>query len=189
MKKLGDISISDDVFLRLLSLSDFEEFFAFMQKIYPQAYKHIWEDGGKWYVYETFGYTNFVKELVGENSPYFFVFKKDKLIGVLKLQFAMSFPSSIEKNLVKLHRIYLDEEIWGQGIGQLLLNWLIKYSKNKGYSIIWLEVMDFHEAAIHFYKKIGFEVLESFQLPFEKMYEEYRGMYRMILSLEEQGKV
>lgn len=184
MKKFGDLMVSDDIFLRLLSLSDFETFFSFMQRVYPQAYRHIWEDGGDWYVHETFGYTNFAKELVGENSPYFLVFKKEKLIGILKLEFAVSFLNSPEKNAIKLHRIYLDEEVWGQGIGQVLLNWLIEYSKNKGYKMIWLEVMDFHESAIKFYQKVGFEIFESFRLSFEKMHENYRGMHRMTLDLK-----
>jgi ribosomal protein S18 acetylase RimI-like enzyme len=43
-------------------------------------------------------------------------------------------------------------------------------------STIWLEVMSFQPQAKRFYQKIGFEHLLSYQLDFERIYPEYRGI-------------
>lgn len=58
----------------------------------------------------------------------------------------------------KGQRMYLEDlivnEAWrGKGIGKALLDELIQIAKNKGYSGIMWQVLDWNEPAINFYKK------------------------------------
>jgi len=52
-----------------------------------------------------------------------------------------------------------------------------------GNKLLWLERMSTNDATIGFYRKHGFEDGGQFRLPFELMYEKFRGMYRMAWQL------
>jgi len=52
-----------------------------------------------------------------------------------------------------LEDIVVTEKMRGKGMGKLLLGKLIQVAKEKGYSGIMWQVLDWNEPAIHFYKK------------------------------------
>ena len=51
------------------------------------------------------------------------------------------------------------KEYWGKGIGSMLLEGLIKFSKQASYRSIYLDVRADNERAISLYRKFGFEKL------------------------------
>jgi len=78
-----------------------------------------------------------------------------------------------------LHRIYIDPEVQGKGIGKLLLVWLTAKAKSWGSTLLWLEAMDTQTSAIEFYKRTGFTISNTLRLEVKYLHEHLRGMYRM----------
>lgn len=54
-----------------------------------------------------------------------------------------------------LEDIYVDEAFRGRGIGHLLMEQLIAVAKEKGYSGMMWQVLDWNESAIRFYERYG----------------------------------
>ncbi len=50
------IKISERTFLRSINLADHTALYDLMKTIYLQAYRHLWVDGGKWYLDRIYGW-------------------------------------------------------------------------------------------------------------------------------------
>ena len=66
-----------------------------------------------------------------------------------------------EDNTVFLSKIYLKESNQTKGIGQLMLNRVVDYAKEKGAKAVHLTVNKHNAKAIRFYEKNGFKNMES----------------------------
>ena len=179
----NSIHISDDIHLRPISNEDSELLYHLMKRIYPPAYIDYWQDDGSWYVDSLYNKDNIQKEFSEENTLYSFVYYKSQLIGIIRLVYHLNTDYKLDKNYVKLHRLYLDQSIQNKGIGYKIMSWLINHSSQKGYTYLWLEVMEKQPQALHFYQKLGFEIVDKVYLDFPLLYDDYRGMYKAVLCL------
>jgi ribosomal protein S18 acetylase RimI-like enzyme len=177
------IKISERIFLCSINLADHAVLYNVMKTIYPQAYRHLWVDGGKWYMDRIYGPDNFRQELAEPGSFYYFIEFNGAKAGILRLQDDKSLIDFPDKKATKLQRIYLDAAVQGNGIGREVLDWTAQRAMQTGYSHLWLEVMDTQEQAIEFYKKAGFVVSGAFRLDYELVHPQLRGMYRMLKTL------
>lgn len=66
------------------------------------------------------------------------------------------FVASSVAGEVTLMNIVIAPEYQGQGIGRLLLQFLLDYSREKNEQEIWLEVRASNRGAIHLYQGLGF---------------------------------
>lgn len=66
------------------------------------------------------------------------------------------FVASAVAGEVTLMNIAISPEKQGQGAGQLLLQFLLNYSRENNQQEIWLEVRYSNQNAIHLYQKLGF---------------------------------
>ena len=65
--------------------------------------------------------------------------------------------------------MFVSPQYRGRGVAQLILDELIKWARQNNIKKVCLETGDKFEAAIHFYKKNGFQVCEPFgQYKYEK---------------------
>lgn len=64
------------------------------------------------------------------------------------------------KNEAKLHKIYILPAMQGRGIGKILINEVVNRVKQKGTSILFLNVNRYNPA-INFYEKLGFKIVGS----------------------------
>lgn len=71
---------------------------------------------------------------------------------------------------------------WNQGIGSMLLERLIKYAKEHGIELIYLEVRSDNHAAIHLYEKYGFKQTGTLPAYF-KIGNDYYDFWSMCLDL------
>lgn len=69
----------------------------------------------------------------------------------------------LDKNVTRLHKLYMLTESQGKGIGKLLIDKIEDFAKEKHSEIISLNVNKFNKA-ISFYTKIGFEVVAEEEL-------------------------
>jgi ribosomal protein S18 acetylase RimI-like enzyme len=177
------ISLRPELSLQQVRLKDQEKLFLLMMKIYRPVYQHLWFDDGSSYVESQFNAQQLQNELSSPNASYYFVLHREEPIGILRFLKDTTTSAIKETNTTKLHRIYLDPSVHGQGIGKALMHWLIEFSITQDQQSIWLECMDTQMAAYHFYKQLGFTTVESFTLDSPTMRSERRGMLRMKMNL------
>jgi GNAT superfamily N-acetyltransferase len=173
------IQISHNLQVRFISIEDQKVLYALMQRIYPPTYSDYWKDKGKWYVNDLYTIENVQKELSEEKTDYFFIVLSEHIIGIMRIVYEVNPHHKKDKNYVKLHRLYLDQTIQNKGIGKQLMLWLIEKVKQEGYSKIWLDAMEKQPQALHFYQKLGFEIVDKVYLDFPLLIDEYRGMLKM----------
>ncbi|MFC3881613.1 GNAT family N-acetyltransferase [Algoriphagus namhaensis] len=157
-----------DLKLQPITEKDHKKLFDLMKKIYTPAYSHFWIDQGEWYLELCYNIDNLKKELARERSHYFFIQWSNKTIGILKYDFPFS-PREIEiPNAMKLHRLYLHPSTHGKGIAPKIMTYLEEIAKSNGLDTIWLEAMARQEQAKCFYKKMGYKLIHSYKLDFER---------------------
>lgn len=62
-------------------------------------------------------------------------------------------------NPLQISRIYVHPEAKGQGIGRILMAAAKAHAAEYGHDYLWLGVWQQNEAAIAFYKKMGFAII------------------------------
>ncbi len=184
------ITISDLLQLHPIRLEDQSELYTLMQRIYPPAYAHFWEDQGNWYINTLYTLENLKKELQEEGSHYYFVrFRKStytekyNLIGIFKIIENHIYPEQTTQHSFKVHRIYLDTTIQGKGIGKQLMNYAQKRAKETNHNLIWLDAMDQHVQAMAFYTMLGYTKGGLQQLDLELLHTKYRPMWYLYKHL------
>lgn len=170
------IYINSKLSLRPIKIEDQPFLFALMQEVYTSAYQDFWENDCSWYLDLCFSTKNLNKELSRDTSHYFFIEYNGLKAGILKYDFPFS-PKQIEiPNAMKLHRLYLHEDLHGTGVAKELMDWLEKIALEAKLDSIWLEAMEQKPQARRFYEKIGYELVYSYQLEFELLKPDYRGI-------------
>lgn len=177
------IKVSKEISLKPICLKDQGLLLEVIRKIYLPVYRHLWTDNGAFYFEKNFSVPNLTQELAEEGSDYYFILYNTQIIGILRIQFekeCIDFPGKLA---TKLHRIYLDPEVHGLGIGQRLLDWTIEQSKARQHSLLWLEAMDTQKQSLQFYQKNDFKISGSFNLEVPNIIEKWQGMHRMYVEL------
>jgi len=159
-----------------IKIEDKKALFTLMNEVYRHSYRKIWKDEGDWYVNLIYSEENVAKELGRTPTHYFFVEWKEEKIGILKYDFPFS-PTHVPiSKAMKIHRLYLHEKAHGKGIAALLMSHTEEIAKQHHLETLWLEVMEFQLQAKRFYEKCGYQSIYSYQLDFEKILPEYRGI-------------
>lgn len=159
-----------------IKIEDQKTLFTLMNEVYRHSYRQIWKDEGEWYVNLIYGKENVEKELGRSCSHYFFVEWKEEKIGILKYDFPFS-PAQIPiSKAMKIHRLYLHSKAHGRGIALRLMKHCEDISKEHQLETLWLEVMEFQVQAKRFYEKCGYVPEHTYQLDFERIFPEYRGI-------------
>jgi len=165
-----------DLFLNPVLPEDQAELYQLMDEIYRASYSSFWHDRGDWYLELIYNPVTLQKELGRSHSHYFFVEVSQKKIGILKYDFPFSPREVVIPEAMKLHRLYLHPDFHGKGVAKMLFEHCVKVSRENKLRTIWLEVMTSQPQAKRFYQKMGFEHLLSYQLDFEQLLPDLRGI-------------
>jgi ribosomal protein S18 acetylase RimI-like enzyme len=165
--------------LRPILIENHSELFKLMHSVYKSAYQDFWTDQGDWYLELCYNEKNLKKELARAQSHYFFVEFEEKPVGILKYDFPFSPRETEIPNAMKLHRLYLDPSVHGKGVAKDLMLLVEKIAKENKLDFIWLEAMSEKPQAKLFYEKMGFEWVLTYQLEFERLLPEVRGIQIM----------
>lgn len=68
----------------------------------------------------------------------------------------------IRRNCGEIKRMYVRPQFRGRKIGTLMIDEVIKVSKNNGYSDLYLDTAQFMSSAVSLYKKFGFQETEPY---------------------------
>lgn len=149
-----------------------------MSRIYPPSYKQLWKNKDcNWYINSQYGKANFNLEIEKANTNYCFILNEETPIGILRL------VHQKEDSSTKLHRLYIDQEYHGKGLGKKIIKLAEEIAITNNSKSIWLEAMDTQLQALEFYKKCGFKILETYKLDLQLIHPHLRGMYKMTKQL------
>ncbi|QMW01056.1 GNAT family N-acetyltransferase [Spirosoma foliorum] len=96
-------------------------------------------------------------ELADHRSTFFLLESGDgELVGYAKLRKHAPPRKMADRNAIEIQRIYLLQNQIGQGQGRILMQHCLDWSRNQGYTAVWLGVWERNARAMAFYEKIGF---------------------------------
>jgi ribosomal protein S18 acetylase RimI-like enzyme len=96
------------------------------------------------------------KEWMHPATYFYFVKQKDEVLAYLKINETDAQTEKRAEASLEIERIYVLLANQGKGIGQLLLDFSIQATKDKGFNLIWLGVWEHNQKALQFYEKNGF---------------------------------
>lgn len=96
------------------------------------------------------------QELSNHCSQFFFVYCNDEAAGYLKVNTSAAQSEDMGITSLEIERIYIKREFQNLGLGKHLINKAIELASESHKMQVWLGVWEHNEAAILFYKKMGF---------------------------------
>jgi diamine N-acetyltransferase len=126
-------------------------------KTWPVAYGDILSPAQIQYMLNLFYSEASLQEQMQEKQHQFIVvFDNDAAAG-----FASYSPKSTEEpTIYRLHKIYIHPNHQGKGAGKVLLNYIINDITSNNAAAMELNV-NRHNKALHFYQKLGFEIIKE----------------------------
>jgi len=109
------------------------------------------------YVTSHFGLAQVEQELRDEKVQYLLMKQNERLIGFVKLVKDHAAEGLEGQKVVELERIYVTRTHHGQKLGAKLMQACLNWSKNAGYTTVWLGVWEQNQKALAFYEKMGFQ--------------------------------
>ncbi len=151
------------------------------RQAYQPHYRHLWTDGGAWYMREQFNARRLREELSDPNALFYMALLDGRPVGFLKLNRDATIES-LEGDFLELERIYLMKRATGRGVGKALVHFTLDYARELGKNGVFLKAMDTSDA-LGFYEKMGFATFSRYRLSYTLMEEELRGMVAMVQRL------
>ena len=108
------------------------------------------------YMEVAFSSKQLTKELSNAESHFFFMEDKGEVVGYLKLNVGKAQTETMDDTYLEIERIYIDAPWQGRGLGKMLLQQSIEFSKSRKKEVIWLGVWTKNPGAIAFYRSQGF---------------------------------
>ena len=153
--------------LRKAILSDLPELLALAQTTFLQAFTAGNKpENVQAYLAEAFTEEKLTKEMQDSASTFIVASLEGKLIGYTKLNLAAAQADVQDPTSVEVARLYTLREVWGTGVGQLLLDAGINFARQEGKTWLWLGVWEHNARAIRFYEKNGLCIFGSHPFPF-----------------------
>ncbi|MCW8875571.1 MAG: GNAT family N-acetyltransferase [Kangiellaceae bacterium] len=113
------------------------------------------------YIDQSFSDAQVRKELAKDSSFFYFVINQDEPVGYLKLNTGEAQSEDKLANSVEIERIYVDKNLQGQGVGQLLFSKALEFTQSAKAEYLWLGVWEKNTGAIRFYQRLGFESFDT----------------------------
>jgi len=153
--------------LRKATHSDLPELLALARTSFLQAFTAGNKpENVQAYLAEAFTEDKLTKEMQEPASTFILANLGGKLVGYTKLNLAAAQADVQDPTSVEVARLYTLEEVWGKGMGQLLLDAGINFARQEGKTWLWLGVWEHNARAIRFYEKNGLRIFGSHPFPF-----------------------
>lgn len=162
-----------------LEIEDAAELAEVAAAAYIDHYRHLWHDGGEWYLKRSFSVGQLESELAGEANRFYIARWDGENVGFMKTRTDRTLPLFDAGDAYEIERIYLRAAAQGRGIGRALIELAAGEGREMGRRFLWLKAMDTSGDAIAFYEKLGFEKCGAERLDFEMLKDELRGMVWM----------
>ena len=144
-----------------------DDLLAFAKENFILTYGHLnTEENMKMYLKNAFSEGAFEQEFNHPNSTFFLVLVDEKIVGYYKMNVGDAQTESCYHQSLEIERIYVTSDLKGSGIGRQMILHSIQQARQAQLDYIWLGVWEKNPKAIRFYKKMGFEEIDThvFQL-------------------------
>ena len=148
----------NNIEIRLANKED-AQFIALLGRItFTETFGHFFRDKQDLlnYYNSTFSIEKIENGISKPNNVFWIAFANRLPVGYAKLKLNSKSEFIADENICQLQKIYVLKDFLSMKIGFELQNRLLKKAKEKGFSKIWLSVLDSNEQAINFYIKNGF---------------------------------
>ena len=98
------------------------------------------------------------QQILIQQHRFFLAFETSTPIGFASI----SFPSTMK---CKIHKLYILPQMQGKNVGSTLLHNIENMAKNSQAQVLELNVNRHNTKAIGFYKKVGFNIVETVDIP------------------------
>ncbi|PZX94533.1 GNAT family N-acetyltransferase [Flavobacterium aquariorum] len=132
---------------------------------WPIAYGEILSQAQLDYMLNAFYNEETLKDSVANKGHHFIIAKE----GEETLGFASYEHNYNQKQQTKIHKIYILPKTQGKGIGKKLIDFIEKVAKENDSNVLSLNVNRFNKA-LHFYQKLGFEIIEEVNIELDHGY-------------------
>ncbi len=147
-----------EIAIRPCQVSDLETLCAVGRETYDETFRSMnTPETMERYLDEAFNPQKILAELENENSRFYFLFAGGDLAGYLKVNFAPAQSDLNDPDSMEIERIYVKRAYKGKGLGKSLMDFALRLAEEADKAYAWLGVWEKNEAAIAFYKKMGFE--------------------------------
>ncbi|PUZ25292.1 GNAT family N-acetyltransferase [Chitinophaga parva] len=137
----------------IATLQDIPTIQALAHKIWARTYAEILSPAQMTYMLDMMYGTPALAAQITDDHYTFLVFREeDQPAGYA------AFSPHAEQGVYKLHKIYLDTDLQGKGLGKTMMNTVKDLVAEKGAHTLELDV-NRHNKALYFYKKQGFAVV------------------------------
>ncbi len=148
------------------------------ETIWPMAYGNILEPGQIRYMLKMMYDTRVLRKEYAEGVRFDLIWDGGTPVG-----FASYGPAGPEAGVAKLHKLYLDFDYHGCGIGTLALRHVIQEARNAGYRLLRLNVNRSNKSALRAYERNGFHRAATVDVPIGEGF--FMNDYVMELKLQE----
>ena len=146
-----------DLFYKNCSLEDLQILVELSVNTFVSAFEKLNNpEDFKTYMNIVFSKEQLKKELLNENTSFYFVYNDKELVGYFKLNKKEAQTESFGNTSIEIERIYVLDKFQGQQIGKKMLLQIFELAKQDKVTFIWLGVWEKNTAAIRFYERHGF---------------------------------
>lgn len=128
------------------------------KSIWLPTYATINSDEQNNYMFSIWYSVDGLKKQMQEGQHFFLVKQNDQFIGYMSY-------TIINQHQFKLNKIYLKQELQGNGIGKRMLNFIENEAKQLGATTIILNV-NIHNKALDFYQRLQYKIIKQENIPF-----------------------
>ncbi|MEM9984125.1 MAG: GNAT family N-acetyltransferase, partial [Bacteroidota bacterium] len=138
--------------------ADAEWLLPFAKRLFLQAYGDSYTNEQLWgYLDKAYQLSTWQAELASPLNAYFIAKKEEKALGYLRLAWGEPMKPIQDQHLLEINRLYVAQEYQGRGVAQRLMDFAIRYGKERGFQGLWLSTWKRRSRSLTFYNKYDFE--------------------------------
>lgn len=108
------------------------------------------------YLSDAYSIEQLTSELQQPTTAFYFIYIENQVAGYLKLNWGETQSEDYGSDSLEVERIYISPNFKRLGLGTELINQVSITAQQQQKNTIWLGVWENNQAALHFYKKLGF---------------------------------
>lgn len=146
----------EDLKISKAAITDVDALFRISHKTFLESFaKFNTEEDMRLYMDSHINPQKLAAEMSNPDSEFYLAEKDNKVIGYLKVNFGAAQNDLNDERSLEIERIYISNEFYGKGYGQVLFDKAVTIAKSHNLDYIWLGVWEKNEKAINFYIRNG----------------------------------
>ncbi len=155
--------------IRIAFTTDIPKIIEVAEDVWKQTYRVFLSEEQVEYMYNKMYTPEFIQWQMLTGTTYFMYLEDEKILGFVAYEIKEDVYGLLKNEVVYLHRIYIKQNKQRKGIGNALMNEIVKIALKNNCACIQLNVHRKNNA-MYFYKKMGFELYEKTDIAYGKFW-------------------